>query len=132
MRIEQLVNPDLSHLPAFLSTKPDLHSGLMIAQYTAASLANENKVLAHPAPVDTIPTSGNPEDHLSMGVTAVRKVSPAKCVAMARARSKVFCFIDQLGYDVRRKEIIRAAAAHIQAIEKGWRTAPLQGAPRLR
>jgi histidine ammonia-lyase len=72
-RIEQLVNPDLSHLPAFLSTKPGLHSGLMIAQYTAAALASENKVLAHPASVDTIPTSANQEDHVSMGVTAVRK-----------------------------------------------------------
>ena len=72
-RIEQLVNPDLSHLPAFLSTKPGLHSGLMIAQYTAAALASENKILAHPASVDTIPTSANQEDHVSMGVTAVRK-----------------------------------------------------------
>jgi len=72
-RIEQLVNPDLSHLPAFLSPKPGLHSGLMIAQYTAASLASENKVLAHPASADSIPTSANQEDHVSMGVTAVRK-----------------------------------------------------------
>lgn len=72
-RIEQLVNPDLSHLPAFLATQPGLHSGLMIAQYTAASLASENKVLAHPASADSIPTSANQEDHVSMGVTAARK-----------------------------------------------------------
>ena len=72
-RIEQMVNPDLSRLPAFLTPKPGLHSGLMIAQYTAASLASENKVLAHPASVDTIPTSASQEDHVSMGVTAARK-----------------------------------------------------------
>lgn len=72
-RVEQLVNPDLSGLPAFLSPDPGLHSGLMIAQYTAASLASENKVHAHPASVDTVPTSANQEDHVSMGVTAARK-----------------------------------------------------------
>jgi len=72
-RIEQLVNPDLSRLPAFLTPRPGLHSGLMIAQYAAAALASENKVLAHPASVDTIPTSANQEDHVSMGVTAARK-----------------------------------------------------------
>lgn len=72
-RVEQLVNPDLSGLPAFLSPKPGLHSGLMIAQYAAAAIASENKVYAHPASVDTIPTSANQEDHVSMGVTAARK-----------------------------------------------------------
>ncbi|MBK7645570.1 MAG: histidine ammonia-lyase [Planctomycetes bacterium] len=72
-RIEQLVNPDLSHLPAFLTPKPGLNSGFMIAQVAAAALASENKVLAHPASVDTIPTSANQEDHVSMGVTAARK-----------------------------------------------------------
>ena len=72
-RIEQLVNPDLSHLPAFLTPKPGLNSGLMIAQVTAAALASENKSLAHPASVDTVPTSANQEDHVSMGVTAARK-----------------------------------------------------------
>jgi histidine ammonia-lyase len=72
-RIEQLVNPDLSHLPAFLTPRPGLNSGLMIAQVAAAALASENKVLAHPASVDTIPTSANQEDHVSMGVSAARK-----------------------------------------------------------
>lgn len=72
-RIEQMVNPDLSGLPAFLSPKPGLHSGLMIAQYAAAAIASENKVYAHPASVDSIPTSANQEDHVSMGVTAARK-----------------------------------------------------------
>jgi histidine ammonia-lyase len=72
-RVEQLVNPDLSRLPAFLIEKPGLHSGLMIVQVTAAALASENKSLAHPASIDTIPTSANQEDHVSMGVTAARK-----------------------------------------------------------
>jgi histidine ammonia-lyase len=72
-RIEQLVNPDLSRLPAFLAKQPGLHSGMMIAQVAAASLASENKSLAHPASIDSIPTSANQEDHVSMGVTAARK-----------------------------------------------------------
>jgi histidine ammonia-lyase len=72
-RIEQLVNPDLSRLPAFLTPHPGINSGLMIAQVAAASLASENKSLAHPASVDTIPTSANQEDHVSMGPIAARK-----------------------------------------------------------
>ena len=72
-RTEQLVNPDLSRLPSFLARRPGLHSGMMIAQVAAAALASENKSLAHPASVDTIPTSANQEDHVSMGVTAARK-----------------------------------------------------------
>jgi histidine ammonia-lyase len=72
-RIEQLVNPDLSGLPAFLAVDPGTNSGFMIAQVAAAALASENKVLAHPASVDTIPTSANQEDHVSMGVHAARK-----------------------------------------------------------
>ena len=69
-RIERLLNPDLSGLPAFLSPDPGLNSGFMIAQYTAASLVSENKVLSHPASVDSIPVSGSQEDHVSMGTTA--------------------------------------------------------------
>lgn len=72
-RIEQMVNPDLSGLPAFLTPNPGLHSGLMITQYAAAALVSENKVHAHPASVDSVPTSANQEDHVSMGVTAGRK-----------------------------------------------------------
>lgn len=71
-RIEQLVNPDISGLPPFLARHPGLESGFMIPQVVAASLASENKSLAHPASVDTIPTSANREDHVSMGVTAAR------------------------------------------------------------
>lgn len=69
-RTERLLNPDLSGLPAFLARNPGTDSGLMIAQYTAASLVSENKVLAHPSSVDSIPVSGNQEDHVSMGAAA--------------------------------------------------------------
>lgn len=72
-RIERLVNPSLSGLPAFLTAKGGLHSGFMIAQYSAAALVSENKVLAHPASVDSIPSSANQEDHVSMGTIAARK-----------------------------------------------------------
>lgn len=71
-RIERIVNPQLSGLPAFLSADPGLESGLMITQYAAASLVSENKVLAHPSSVDSIPSSANQEDHVSMGTTAAR------------------------------------------------------------
>ncbi|MHB8930593.1 MAG: histidine ammonia-lyase [Melioribacteraceae bacterium] len=72
-RIERMVNGSLSQLPRFLTKHGGLNSGLMIAQYTAASLVSENKVLAHPASVDSIPTSANQEDHNSMGSIAARK-----------------------------------------------------------
>src|SRR5213078_4547194 len=61
-------------LPPNLTTRPGVNSGLMIAQYTAASLVSENKVLAHPASVDSIPTSANSEDHVSMSTHAARKL----------------------------------------------------------
>ena len=68
-RTARLVDAHLSGLPAFLSEAPGLRSGLMIVQYTAAALVNEMQTLAHPASVDTIPTSANQEDHVSMGAT---------------------------------------------------------------
>jgi histidine ammonia-lyase len=72
-RIERLVNGALSGLPRFLATKGGVQSGMMIAQYSAASLVSENKVLCHPASVDSIPTSANQEDHNSMGSIAAQK-----------------------------------------------------------
>lgn len=73
-RIERMVNGALSFgLPRFLTRDGGLNSGMMIAQYTAASLVSENKVLAHPASVDSIPTSANQEDHNSMGSIAAQK-----------------------------------------------------------
>ena len=72
-RLEKMVNPALSHgLPAFLVNQGGLNSGFMIVQYSAASLVSENKVLAHPASVDSIPSSANQEDHVSMGTIASR------------------------------------------------------------
>jgi len=74
-RIEQLVNPHLSSgLPPFLAEHSGLHSGFMIAQVTAAALVSENKVLAHPASVDSIPSSAGREDHVSMGALAALKL----------------------------------------------------------
>ncbi|MBN2300401.1 MAG: histidine ammonia-lyase [Acholeplasmataceae bacterium] len=73
-RLERLVNPDLSNgLPPFLAKHSGLNSGFMIVQYTAASLVSENKVLAHPASVDSISSSANQEDHVSMGSISARK-----------------------------------------------------------
>lgn len=71
-RIERLVNPQLNDLPPFLSPQPGLQSGAMIMQYVAASLVSENKTLAHPASVDSIPSSANQEDHVSMGTIGSR------------------------------------------------------------
>jgi histidine ammonia-lyase len=74
-RIDRLINPDINEgLPAFLSDRPGVSSGLMIAHVTAAALLNESKVLAHPASVDSVPTSGGKEDHVSMGMTSALKL----------------------------------------------------------
>jgi histidine ammonia-lyase len=74
-RVERLLNPDLSQgLPAFLAHRPGLESGFMIAQVTACDLLAEMRVLAHPASVDSVPTSANQEDHISMGFAAARKL----------------------------------------------------------
>ncbi len=73
-RIEKMMNPTFSELPAFLVGNSGLNSGLMIAHVTAAALASENKYLCHPSSVDSIPTSTDKEDHVSMGVTSGRKL----------------------------------------------------------
>jgi histidine ammonia-lyase len=73
-RIEKLTNAAFSGLPPFLVREPGLNSGFMIAQVTAAALASENKGLAHPASVDSIPTSADKEDHVSMGMGAALKL----------------------------------------------------------
>jgi len=75
-RIDRLVNPLTSDLPPFLTRRHGLESGFMLAQVTAAALASENKILAHPASVDSIPTSGNKEDYVSMGMAAALKLRP--------------------------------------------------------
>ena len=84
-RTDRLVDPTLSGLPAFLTREGGLRSGYMLAQVTAAAVASELKSLAHPAGVDTIPTSANKEDHVSMSMTAALK---AQC-AVGRAREVI-------------------------------------------
>ena len=84
-RTARLVDPSLSGLPAFLTTNGGLQSGLMLAQVTAAAVASELKTIAHPAGIDTIPTSANKEDHVSMSMTAALKAERA----VARAREVV-------------------------------------------
>ena len=72
-RTERLVNPAYSELPAFLTHRGGLESGFMLAHCTAAALVSENKVLCHPASVDSLTTSAGQEDHVSMGGFAARK-----------------------------------------------------------
>src|SRR5437879_12944833 len=73
-RVAMLVDPALSGLPAFLTPKPGLNSGFMIPQVTAAPLVSENKQKAHPASIDSIPTSANQEDHVSMAAHGARRL----------------------------------------------------------
>jgi histidine ammonia-lyase len=73
-RVAMLVDPALSGLPAFLTPQPGLNSGLMLAQVTAAALVSENKQRAYPASVDSIPTSANQEDHVSMAAHGARRL----------------------------------------------------------
>jgi histidine ammonia-lyase len=75
-RIEHMTTPHTSLLPPFLTNTPGLNSGFMIAQVTAAALASENKALAAPHSVDSIPTSGGQEDYVSMGMSAARRLGP--------------------------------------------------------
>ena len=90
-RADRLVNPALSGLPAFLTPHGGLHSGLMMAQVTAAALASELKTLAHPASVDTIPTSGNREDHVSMSMAAALKAGRAVELARLVVAVELLC-----------------------------------------
>jgi histidine ammonia-lyase len=90
-RSDRLVNPALSGLPAFLTRHGGLHSGLMMAQVTAAALASELKTLAHPASVDTIPTSGNKEDHVSMSMAASLKAAHAVTLARHVVAIELLC-----------------------------------------
>jgi histidine ammonia-lyase len=75
-RIAMLIDTGVSRLPPFLTPEPGLNSGFMIAHVTAAALASENKSLAHPASVDSLPTSANQEDHVSMATFAARRLQP--------------------------------------------------------
>jgi len=90
-RSDRLVNPALSELPAFLTAESGLQSGYMLAQVTAAALTSEIKTLAHPASVDTIPTSANREDHVSMSMGAALKAERALDLAMRVVAVEILC-----------------------------------------
>src|SRR5262245_12854000 len=90
-RSDRLVNPALSELPAFLTPESGLQSGYMLAQVTAAALTSEIKTLAHPASVDTIPTSANREDHVSMSMGAALKAARALDLATRVIAVEILC-----------------------------------------
>ena len=90
-RCDRLMNPTLSDLPPFLTRDSGLHSGYMMAQVTAAALASELKTLAHPASVDTIPTSASKEDHVSMSMSAALKARRAATMAADVLAIEVLC-----------------------------------------
>lgn len=90
-RIERLLNPDLSGLPAFLSPGPGMRSGLMIVQVTAADALSEMRVLATPASVDSVPTSASQEDHVSMGMAAARKLRRSIALLETVLAAEVLC-----------------------------------------
>jgi histidine ammonia-lyase len=100
-RIENLVNPDLSGLPGFLTPHPGLNSGLMIVQVLAAALVSENKALAHPASVDSIPTSANREDHVSMAPWAARKARSIVTNATRVLAAELLCAAQGLEFERR-------------------------------
>ncbi|WP_288434521.1 histidine ammonia-lyase [uncultured Deinococcus sp.] len=115
-RIEQLLNPALSGLPAFLTPEGGLSSGLMIAQYTAAALVSENKVLAHPASVDSIPTSAGQEDHVSMGAHGARQLRQILDNAQAVVATELLCAAQALDFQtLRAGQGVQAAYEHLRA-----------------
>ena len=122
-RCEQLLNPALSGLPAFLTPEGGLSSGLMIAQYTAAALVSENKVLAHPASVDSIPTSAGQEDHVSMGAHGARQLRQILENAQAVVATELLCGAQALDFQTLRAgqgvqaayEHLRLSVAHLDA-----------------
>jgi histidine ammonia-lyase len=117
-RVDRMLDPAFSRgLPPFLAPEAGTNSGFMLAQYTAASLVSENKVLAHPASVDSIPTSGKQEDHVSMGWTAVRKL--ADVVTNVRTCLAVEMCCAAQGIDLRAD--IAAPAAPLQAVHAAIR-----------
>lgn len=123
-RIERMLNPDLSMgLPAFLTERPGLCSGLMIAQVTAVDSLAEMRVLAHPASVDSVTTSANQEDHVSMGMAAARKARQAVACLEQVAAVELLCAAQGLEYrrPLRSGRAVEAAHALIRA-----RVAPLQ------
>jgi histidine ammonia-lyase len=97
-RVDRMLDPAFSRgLPPFLAPDAGTNSGFMLAQYTAASLVSENKVLAHPSSVDTIPTSGKQEDHVSMGWTSVRKLREVVANVRSCLAVEILCAAQGIG-----------------------------------
>ena len=121
-RTARLVDAHLSGLPAFLTDRPGVQSGLMIAHYTAAALVNELQVLSHPASVDTIPTSANQEDHVSMGATSARHLRLAVQLAEQVLAIEAICAAQGLDFRApmrpgagvgRAHEVVRSRVSHL-------------------
>lgn len=119
-RIERLVNPQLNDLPPFLSPNPGLESGAMIMQYSAAALVSENKTLAHPASVDSIPSSANQEDHVSMGTIAARHAYQVLQNTRHVIAIELICAMQAVEY----KGIEKMAVATRQLYEKAREIVP--------
>jgi histidine ammonia-lyase len=112
-RTARLVDAHLSGgLPAFLSDNPGLESGLMIAQYTAAALVNELQTLAHPSSIDTVPTSANQEDHVSMGATSALRVREILDRATTVLAIEALCAAQGLDFRLPLRPGVGVAAAH--------------------
>ncbi|HEX5397112.1 MAG TPA: histidine ammonia-lyase, partial [Candidatus Limnocylindria bacterium] len=111
-RTARLVDAHLSGLPAFLSERPGLESGLMIAQYTAAALVNELQSLAHPSSIDTLPTSANQEDHVSMGATSALRVRSVLDRATTVLAIEALCAAQGLDFRLPMRPGRGVAAAH--------------------
>ncbi|NNF28475.1 MAG: histidine ammonia-lyase [Gemmatimonadetes bacterium] len=97
-RVERLLNPDLSGLPAFLTPEPGIRSGFMIAQVAAVDALAEMRVLAHPASVDSVPTSAAQEDHVSMGLASARKLRRSVDLLEAVLAIELLCGVQALEY----------------------------------
>jgi histidine ammonia-lyase len=115
-RVENLVNPDLSGLPGFLTPHPGLNSGMMIVQVLAAALVSENKTLSFPAGVDSIPTSANREDHVSMAPGAARKCRQVVVNATRVLACEVLCAAQGLEFHrgLRPGRGVEAAYRHVR------------------
>ena len=117
-RTARLVDAHLSGLPAFLAERPGVESGLMIAHYTAAALVNELQSLAHPASVDTIPTSANQEDHVSMGATSAHQLRDALDRAEQVLAIEALCAAQGLDFRAPLRPGAGVARAHVTVRER--------------
>lgn len=123
-RVEKMMNPSFSDLPAFLTKNSGLNSGLMIAHVTMAALASENKYLCHPASVDSIPTSTDKEDHVSMGVTSGRKLHEVLSNVQHGLAIELLCntqgieFLRPMKTSQALEKVVTLIRKHVQPIEQ--------------